>query len=101
MLFSSKEHGTNGKSQCKGLPCRAHFLALEFLAVLGSGVLGSGVLWLWSSWWSRLMSASTSSRRYLASGIEIVPGRERKPRRNGAYCERDNAPSAFWIGAAV
>jgi hypothetical protein len=37
----------------------------------------------------------------LASGIEIVPGRERKPRRNGAYCERDNAPSAFWIGAAV
>ena len=30
---SSKEHGTNGKSQCKGLPCRAHFLALEFLAL--------------------------------------------------------------------
>ena len=27
----SKEHGTNSKSQSKGLPCWAHFLVLEFL----------------------------------------------------------------------
>jgi hypothetical protein len=30
---SGKEHGANSKSQSKGLPCRAYFLAPDFLAL--------------------------------------------------------------------